>query len=136
MPISWSESLAIGLPEIDAQHRELFGRINALIDAMDQARAGEQVLPLLRFLDEYVIVHFGAEQRLMEAHAYPGRKEHVGQHAHFRGELRFLEGELARSGPTAALAVQLNKLLCHWFRDHVAQVDRELGRFLTALPPR
>ena len=135
MPISWTPRLAVGVQQIDDEHKELFDRINTLLDAMANARAKEQVKPLVDFLSAYVESHFGGEARLMALHDYPGRADHLAQHAFFVAEFRALVGEMEKGGVTALLTIKLNKLLCDWLRDHVSTVDRKLGEFLATAKP-
>ena len=63
-PIQWSPALAVGVPEIDAQHQELFRRAERLITAL---RGGDraEVTPLVRYLTDYAVEHFAAEERFM-----------------------------------------------------------------------
>jgi hemerythrin len=130
MPLIWNANLAVGVKKIDDEHQELFGRINKLLEAMAQARAKEEVEPLFAFLGSYVANHFGGEERLMKAHGYPGTAEHLGQHAFFNAELSALVAEFRKGGANATLTIKLNKLLCDWFRDHVAKLDKQLGAHL------
>jgi hemerythrin len=135
MPIQWSPRLAVGVVEIDEQHQELFRRVNTLLEAMAAARAKDELARIIAFLTDYVTQHFGLEARLMEAHRYPGAAEHLGQHAHFVTEFKALAAEQERLGPSGALAIKFNKLLCDWLRDHVATTDRKLGEFLATVRP-
>jgi hemerythrin len=130
MPILWTPKLAVGVEEIDEEHRELFDRVNRLLDAMAQAKAKEELEPLVGFLHDYVNVHFGGEQRLMQQYRYPAAAEHLAQHAFFVSEFKALAAEVQKVGPTALLSIRVNKLLCDWLRDHVSTTDREFGEFL------
>lgn len=133
MPIQWTTKLAVGVPQIDEEHQELFARVNKLLDAMARAKAKEEIEPVIAFLSDYVTSHFGGEQRLMQLHRYPDVAEHVAQHAYFVGEFKALAAEFQRAGPTALLGIKLNKLLCDWLRDHVGTTDRKLGAFLQTI---
>ena len=134
MPIYWTPKLAVGVPQIDDEHKELFLRINTLLDAMAASRARHQIEPLLRFLDEYIDVHFGGEAALMRVHRYPEAAEHLGQHAYFVAEFQKLSAEAKEGGPSALLTIKLNKLLCDWLRDHIGSTDKKFGVFLAATP--
>jgi hemerythrin len=135
MPILWTPKLAVGVPQIDEEHQELFGRVNRLLDAMAQAKAKEELQPLLAFLADYVTTHFGGEQRLMQQHRYPEAAEHLSQHAFFVAEFKVLAAEVQKGGPTALVTIKLNKLLCDWLRDHVGSTDRRFGEFLRSAGP-
>ena len=133
MALTWTPALAVGVAHIDDEHRELFARVNQLLDAMQQSRAKEQLVPMAGFLKDYVSVHFGGEAALMQRHRYPEAQHHLAQHAFFVSEFRALADELDKAGPTALLTIKLNKLLCDWLRQHVASTDKKLGAFLATV---
>ena len=133
MPLTWIPALAVGVSQIDEEHRQLFDRVNGLLQAMQQSRAKDELAPLVGFLRDYVVVHFGGEAALMQRHRYPDSAAHLVQHAFFVRELEALAAELERSGPTALVTIKLNKLLCDWLRQHVASTDKKLGAFLATV---
>ncbi|HEY7725850.1 MAG TPA: bacteriohemerythrin [Anaeromyxobacteraceae bacterium] len=130
MSLFWEPHLAIGVAEIDAQHRELFDRVNGLLDAMREHRGAGQVGVLLDFLGRYVADHFQAEESLMREARYPGYEAHRREHEGFTRELRDLSRAFAEGGATPAVVVKLNVWLCDWLRRHVSDSDQGLGRFL------
>jgi hemerythrin len=130
MPIYWTPKLAVGVPQIDEEHQELFDRVNRLVAALAAAKAKNEVAPLIGFLSDYVKVHFAGEQALMRAHRYVGGAEHLQQHQFFVNEFEKLAKEFGQNGASGLLTIQLNKLLCDWLRDHVATTDRTFGAFL------
>jgi hemerythrin len=133
MAIVWTPKLAVGVPQIDEEHQELFDRVNKLLEAMALAKAKEELKPLLGFLTDYVNVHFGGEQKLMQQHRYPAAAEHLSQLAFFVSEYQALAAEVQKTGPTALLSIKLNKLLCDWLRDHVSSTDKKFGEFLRSV---
>lgn len=129
--LQWTPALAVGVAEIDAQHRELFRRAERLITTLRAGDRGE-VLPLLAYLDEYVVHHFEAEERLMKEVGYPGREAHAAVHQAFRADFAALVRDFRRTGPTALVALTVHNWLSDWLRMHLCGVDLELGRFVAA----
>jgi hemerythrin len=129
--LQWTPALAVGIPEIDAQHQELFRRAERLIAALRSGDRGE-VLPLLAYLDEYVVQHFAAEERLMREVGDPGLEAHAAAHRGFRADFAELVKDFRRSGPTALLALTIHNWLSDWLRMHICGVDQELGRLVVA----
>jgi hemerythrin len=129
--LQWTPTLAVGVPDIDEQHQELFRRGERLISAL---RAGDrsEVLPLLAYLDDYAVHHFEAEERVMREARYPGLEAQVAAHAAFRKDFAAMVRDYRRTGPTALLALTLHNWLSDWLRQHIGDLDRELGRFLAA----
>ena len=64
MAIEWTEDLATGVNKIDNQHKELFKRINNLLEACNQGRGKNEVEKVIKFLDDYVIIHFSEEENI------------------------------------------------------------------------
>ena len=131
MALQWTSTLAIGVPELDAQHQELFRRIDRLLDAMihnDRSEAGR----LLAFLRAYVVDHFSAEERLMAEVGYPDTARHVLEHRDFAATLQEVDRRFLVSGPTAALVLELEQRVVGWLHDHVYFTDVALGRYVHA----
>lgn len=135
MAIAWTPRLAVGVEQIDAQHRELFDRINKLLAAMESQQGQAEVARVVDFLGDYVVTHFGAEERLMQRHAYPDYRAHKQLHDDFVKVLGGLRAELVRQGPSAALAVQLNHRVGDWLIDHIGRTDRALAAHLAKQAP-
>jgi hemerythrin len=130
-PIQWSPALAVGVPEIDAQHQELFRRAERLVTALrlgDRAEVG----PLIRYLGEYVVEHFAAEERFMHEIGYPGLEGHRAVHLAFREDFAAMLADYERKGPPPLVALTLHNWLSDWLRRHVGGLDVEIGRFAAA----
>jgi len=125
--VAWSEALSTGVAEIDAQHQELFRRVNRFLVAVGERRDLDELQGLLDFLGRYVHEHFAEELRMMKLSAYPGLGDHLAEHQLFAREFHLRSAELQASGPTAALARRLEHLLVDWLRDHVAGTDQAMG---------
>ncbi len=131
MAIVWDPTLKTGVPEIDAQHEELFRRLDALLEAIRGGRSRDEVGRTLAFLDDYAGHHFGTEEALMEARGYPALADHRAEHESFRADLRALEAEFLRDGPSASLIIRVNTHVTGWLRSHIYRTDRAMAGFLT-----
>jgi hemerythrin len=129
--LQWTPALEVGIAVVDTQHQELFRRAERLIAALRSGDRGE-VLPLLAYLDEYVVHHFEAEERLMKEVGYPGREAHAAAHQAFRADFAAFVKDFRRTGPTALVALTLHNWLSDWLRMHIGGVDQELGRWVAA----
>jgi hemerythrin len=135
MPLQWTQALSVGIPEIDEQHQELFRRVDSVLVALLQGDASE-VARLLAFLDEYVVVHFGAEERFMLENGYPGYGAHKAEHDGFVEDLRELDREREARGITPALVARVSHAVSDWLRGHIQVTDKALGRFMLRVRPR
>jgi len=128
MALEWSPALAVGIAEIDAQHRELFRRAGRLIEGIRQGDPDE-VDELVDYLHQYAVNHFGAEEAAMREARYSGYARHKAQHDRFIEDLLTLAAEHEERG-AASVAPKLDQWLTGWLREHVSKTDTELARFL------
>jgi hemerythrin len=132
MTLELDPVLLTGVDDIDAQHRELFDRIRALLEALRSRRGREEVVRLLEFLGAYAVDHFATEEREMEATAYPRLEGHRAEHRQFVKELEILRHELKTEGPTSRFAIRVGNRVTEWLREHIYRTDRLLGEWLRA----
>lgn len=131
MGIAWEERLATGIETVDEQHRELFCRINAFLDACDNNRGKAELIGLLQFLDDYVTLHFRNEELLQLEGNYHDRQLHQGYHRWFAENLTDLKRRFLMEGPHEELMKEINRLVVGWLLDHIAEKDRDFGRSFT-----
>jgi hemerythrin len=128
--IEWRESLAIGIEEIDSQHKQLLSRFDQLLRACESGQGIDELQCLLTFLDEYVILHFGDEERIQRQHLYPGYAAHKQEHESFIARLQTLKDEICTEGIALHHVVETNSMLLKWLIHHISTVDVQLGKFL------
>jgi hemerythrin-like metal-binding protein len=129
MGVTWDPALALGHPDIDAQHREIFRRFAVLVDAMDGGAPAE-IDVLLDFLGDYAVRHFSAEEKVMAAVRYPGATVHAAAHARFVREYRELRALHEENGGSRAVHVKARIWIEDWLRAHILGVDLALARYL------
>ncbi|MBT9156875.1 MAG: Bacteriohemerythrin [Firmicutes bacterium] len=132
MPIKWNETLAVGITEIDDQHKELFARMNSLLEACNKGKGKEAVLPMIAFLEEYGAEHFRAEEELQKTSGYPQFEKHRELHREFLRNVRMLNAKLEEHGPTLPFVIEVNTTVVNWLTAHISKIDKELGMFLKA----
>jgi hemerythrin len=130
MGIKWRDSLAIGVEQIDEQHRELLQHFDRLLTACEEGKGMEELKKLLNFLDIYVQIHFNDEEALQLLWRYPGYEAHRKEHASFMERIKDLQLEIDREGVALYHVIETNNLLFKWLINHISKVDRDLGRFL------
>lgn len=128
--IEWSSSYACGVPAIDAQHQELFGRVNALLDACAKGRGSGALKLALEFLDAYCTEHFRLEERFMRMHGYPEWEAHAKLHLQLLTLSAELHSHLLANAPSASDVLVFAESLGRWLVDHVANEDQKVFRFV------
>ncbi len=130
MSIEWRKSYEIGIEEIDSQHKELFQKINNLLEACSLQKGKEEVLNTIGFLGEYVTIHFNDEEKLQTDSAYPGYNEHKAAHERFIMDYKNLKVKLDEEGVSLNFVMTVNKVVVDWLVKHIAAADRAFGTFL------
>jgi hemerythrin len=134
VPLEWTAALALGIEEIDAQHRELFLHVSRVRDAAFSGDAAE-IERTLAFLGRYVAFHFAAEERYMAAQRYPGLAHHQEEHAWFLRAFQEIEADHRRDGPSAAAVARVERFLSDWVRTHIGVADLGMARFVRRARP-
>ena len=132
MRLRWTRDLSVGVAEIDSQHRELFGMINDLDAAIRDGKPKKEIARLVGFLDDYILIHFGSEEKYMTVHGYPDFAYHKKKHEWFAEEFCGIKRELDEGAPPVEVIGLINNLLITWFSNHIRTVDKSLGGFLAA----
>jgi hemerythrin len=133
MPISWSERLSVDVPEIDAQHKELISRVAKLHAAM-KAKDRQECGRLIAYLGTYVVEHFSAEERLMEATLYLEATYHRREHKALTDAYVEFKERYDEHGPTALLTLELSETLTDWLKKHILGSDMRMGAHFKAHP--
>ncbi|MCE5314118.1 MAG: bacteriohemerythrin [Armatimonadota bacterium] len=125
MPVQWTNDLAVGITEIDDQHKELFRRINDLLEAADRGKDRGEIDKFVAFLQNHLVTHFATEEKYMLRYGYPHYTRHKARHTlfimHFTG--------MKRGNPIASIA----QYTTDWLLDHIDKADKALGAFLTSI---
>ncbi len=130
MPAVWRDSFAIGIPEIDGQHKKLLGLINDLEAVLLQKQGDAAFADIARRMQDYARFHFVTEEKYMESAGYPETEEHLAQHAVFTvraAALRFSPDD-PENHPLKLLA-----FLSDWLLVHIHGTDKKMGAFLSGM---
>lgn len=87
MKYELTQDLVTGNALIDSEHRQLFAAVNSLMDACSQGKGRGQIQQTVTFLSDYVVKHFGDEERLQVQSSYPGYTAHKQFHDGYRRQL-------------------------------------------------
>ena len=128
--LHWQDNFAIGIAEVDHEHRELIGLINALHDALGTERAGERVEAFLGEIFADISAHFALEERVMRERHYDALADHKADHERLLDQLCDM---MDRQAAGAVLDdAQFGEQLAEWFaghfRTHDARFHRSLAR--------
>lgn len=126
--LTWDESLAVNVEDIDSQHKRLFELGNAVAATVARGFDREAVGAELRTLCDYAVEHFATEEGLMDMDAYPEYDQHLGEHMHCTTRaLDFLE---AFSEGREVDMGEFLRFVDGWIREHTMRMDMTLATYL------
>lgn len=130
MAREWTPDLAVGVDEVDNQHKELFRNVNQLLVAMAQGTGKQQLGDILGFLANYAVSHFAMEEKHMTRYGYPSLESHRLQHVAFVRDFTQLKQRLESEGATTLLVLEVQKRVMDWLVNHITKTDKLMGAFL------
>lgn len=128
--VRWIESMSIGVPEIDRQHKELLELVNKTWETAQKPGAETEAGIVLRRLCDYVIEHFAAEEALMDPEAYAHYDRHVQEH--IEGSMKALDFLEAYSEGHHVRLEEFLEFAVAWVKHHIQETDKTLGEYLAA----
>jgi hemerythrin len=120
---AWNEKLDLGHEAMDHEHHLQIALVSALADAIEQRRPF-LARKLSAQLATYSRIHFGSEEVLMEASAYPDLADHAEEHRTLLEAVHEVEGALERDETDLALAFAVE--LRAGLAGHMANSDERL----------
>ena len=128
--ITWDDSIALNISEIDNQHKRLVNIINEMFDAMKDARGTAVIDDILKRLVGYTDYHFGTEEKYFDQFRYLESEHHKEEHRYLVEQVNefkkaFDEGKIKRDGSDSVLTVDLWKLLKYWLINHIKISDKK-----------
>ena len=124
---TWDDSIALGIPTIDGQHKALFGWINTLNAAIKNGDGSEAVGEVIWNLITYVTEHFSEEERLMLSYNYPGLAAHRKEHDQFVSRLREIQVDYIDGHE---MGENILDFLVDWLVCHIKGTDQGYSRFI------
>jgi hemerythrin-like metal-binding protein len=123
----WGPECETGHPALNLQHRNLVQAFNLFAEAAVRGLRGETEQSLARLI-ETCMTHFGVEESLMAATAYPEAREHQALHAQLIAQVQVLERRIRQTH--APLTPALPDFIQDWIVLHIQTEDKLLGRHL------
>lgn len=132
MAVKWTSELAVGIENVDHQHKKLFEIVNQLADACNERRGKEEVGNVLNFLQNYVKEHFRDEEFHMLQNKYPEYKTHKQIHDEFTNNITDLITKFNNDGVNLSILISTNKMVFDWLRKHIMEKDKAFGKYMAS----
>ena len=126
----WKDEYKIGNELIDSQHKDLFSRIEQLLEITQTSSLDEskkQCCEILDFLVTYTVRHFAAEEALQREIDYVDYRQHARIHKQFQNTVLTYKKEVEDNFSKGVLKNFVGTLLT-WLTMHVCTCDKKFMR--------
>lgn len=120
--VTWQGSYALGMDEIDEQHRMLFEIMNRLWEGIVRNDKQTVMVRVLEALEQYAVQHFTEEEIFMRSFDYPGFDAHIKLHQLF---IKKIADEKERVASGEKTSLELLHFLRDWLLNHIMVEDRK-----------
>lgn len=129
----WKDKYELGVPLIDAQHKELFRRVESFLRALRSEISWDEKIPklneTLEFMKRYVVEHFHDEEEYQRSINYPGYEVHKQIHDGMVDYVQDVSRQYEQSNKNEQLMQQFGGRLLAWLINHVAAEDQLIADY-------
>ena len=119
--VTWQNSYALGLEEIDEQHKMLFDIMNRIWEGIVRNADATTIGSALEDLERYTVLHFTEEETFMRSIRYPNFDAHVALHRRF---VQRVAEEKAKAQSGERISLELLHFLRDWLVNHILVEDK------------
>ncbi|MGI6649510.1 MAG: bacteriohemerythrin [Bacillota bacterium] len=129
----WKDEYELGVPLIDAQHKELFRRVESFLKALRSEDCWNEKIPkineTLEFMKRYVVEHFHDEEEYQRSINYPGYEAHKQIHTGMIKYVQEVSEQYEQANDNEHLMQQFGGRLLAWLINHVAAEDQRIADY-------
>lgn len=122
--MTWSDSLDIGVAEMNGQHQTLIEIMNRLHDQFEADAEMSEQKKTLEELANFTVKHFGEEEQYMASIDYPLLDTHKRIHANLLEEFGSHKTSFEETGELTTKFFSFLKL---WLTAHIQGIDKKYG---------
>ena len=130
--IKWNNTLSVGIDSIDEQHKQLFGFINDIHDAMSAGQGNNIVAGIAAQLLKYTKEHFQFEEQMLKQMNYPKLNDHHKVHGYLTDQVADIHRRLQAGEKLNP--VHLSNFLKDWLKNHILKIDMHYAKFNHSVP--
>jgi len=124
--------MSVGSELFDGHHKIIIDCLNALHPLLGKPDAKDELIAVLARLEEFVLLHFGEEERTLRLANYPDWRAHKEQHDQMYDVVFALKSEV-ENGQTLE-AAYLHEIIYGWLVNHILKEDKKYQPYLTNQP--
>lgn len=129
----WDQRLLLGVPTLDDHHRRLFRIAHSIDLAIERRDSSDNILRLIRNLNDFSDRQFETEEYIMETDHYPLRVQHKEAHTKLTKLSYGIQKQFEDERNLLVLVLQLHSKIIIGMRKHILEEDVLLADFINAV---
>jgi len=131
--IAWQDDFALGINELDEQHKKMLSIINRLFDLFAEKKHEDQaeIDKIILEMAAYAIYHFETEEKYFKLYAYEKMAEHIAVHNQYRAKIADWQKRYEAS-KDKIIFFEISEFLHNWWTWHINNTDRAYIPFMKA----
>lgn len=123
--IPWREEFALGISEIDEQHKKILAIINNLSEIFQGKKHHEQEIinQIIQELDDYANYHFQTEEKYFDLFSYQDAEAHTKIHNQYREKIVEWRQHYEKENDPK-IFFDVSEFLKNWWVWHINNTDR------------
>ena len=126
--IEWTSEMSVGRANLDEHHRMIIDGLNRVYPLLGTTGRDAEIREILDTVEDFVLIHFSEEERIMREVGYPGWRQHKIQHDGMSDLVFRLKADLEHG--RLPDAEQVFKMLHDWLIRHILGEDRKYMPYL------
>ncbi len=126
--VQWSNTLSVGVREIDNQHKNLINLVNKLNRSLQLGESKTHIGDVLSELINYTATHFKYEEDLFDQFGYQDTTKHKAIHKKLVSEVVGFQKDFEAGIRTVDM--DLMEFLIDWLVKHIKGTDRKYAQFM------
>ena len=124
----WSSMYELGIARIDSQHKKWLAIMNKLYSSFVKNEAKEQILEIIKEMEDYTVYHFSTEERYFKQFGFTQKATHIRKHEDFKLEMKKFRQDYEKN--PASLTYKIMIFMQKWLREHIMKSDKEYVKLL------
>ena len=131
--IPWEDKFALGINEIDEQHKKMLSIINKLYDLFEDLKNNDQIEidKVIKEMADYAIYHFATEEKYFAMFGYEKAEEHIQIHNQYRAKIDDWRNKYEETRDEK-IFFEISSFLHDWWIWHINNTDRDYVPFMKA----
>lgn len=128
----WDEKYTVGIPSLDAQHKDFFNTANHIVDlASNPETDRDTLLSAVKELEQHGAEHLATEEKYFDEFLYPEAASHKREHQVYVEKIDNFIKELSNpDADTKLWAEEIASYAMYWLSNHILIVDKNYTPFM------